>query len=1175
MAGDRLSQRISDIQRQLDELGAKSISSPANAVEILTDGLARLQAHLEDLSVDAERICKQNERMVLAAKEKERSLATAQEERDRLRALLNSISDEIWFADKNKKFTMANPSAVAAFSLDFREEIDIEEFASMLEVYRSDGSARPIDEAPALRALQGDVVKNLEEIIRTPATGVLLYRQVNAAPVRDAEGGIIGSVSVVRDITEIKGIQARIDRQNIILGAINQVYEEAMRFDTMEELARSCVDIAASITESNCGFIHEIGPDGLFKMNGLFGRALQEGKIIITNDLSSSPEKIEVPRGYPALTSFLGVPLIQNGRMVGMIGLGNREGGYRWEDQKAMEALAPTILECISRKRAEEALRNSEEKFRLIAEFTSDWETWLGPDGDYLYVSPSCEQITGFNAEDFIENPDLGIEIVHPDDRNALEDHLKIHYEKDADPARLDYRIVKANGEVRWISHLCRSAFSRDGKWLGRRTSSRDITRRKEVEAALRESQNYLANLIDYANAPIIVWDTSFNITRFNHAFETLTGLEADRVVGRPLEILFPAESKEASMEYIRRTLSGERWEVVEIPIQRVGGSVRTVLWNSANVYDRDRSSIIATIAQGQDITERKQAEDLLREARDYLESLIDYANAPIIVWDTSFRITRFNHAFEKLTGLEADGVVGRPLEILFPEESKEASLKYIQRTLSGEHWEVIEIPILNIDGSVRIVLWNSANIYDEGRTRIIATIAQGQDITERKKVEEQLRAARDDLEMKVGERTAQLQTAKENLETSNEELQRELEIHRKLEAELIEAKEAAEAAAEAKADFMANMSHELRTPLNAVIGFTSLLLDEPLATEHRGYIEGIRDSGEALLGLVNEILDFSRANKENVELEHQPISLRHCVEEALEMVMVKADQKGLNLDYTIRCGTPDTVIGDHGRLRQILVNLLDNAVKFTDEGDVSISIRSHHLEGNKHQIHFTVRDTGIGIPEDKINAIFEPFTQAEHVMSRKRDGVGLGLAIAKRLVELMGGEIWLESSPGQGSTFHFTIQGEATSVDQPKPTDAGRVDSIDRPVGPEALSILVAEDNPSNQRVLVDMLKRMGYRSNAVTNGKEVLQALEQRDFDLIFMDVKMPDMDGITATKEIRRRWPENGPMIVAITAYAMEGDRRICIESGMDDYIAKPVIKKELVRLLNRIQLNVSRE
>ncbi|VVB64131.1 Methanogenesis regulatory histidine kinase FilI [uncultured archaeon] len=266
------------------------------------------------------------------------------------------------------------------------------------------------------------------------------------------------------------------------------------------------------------------------------------------------------------------------------------------------------------------------------------------------------------------------------------------------------------------------------------------------AEEGLRETRDYLKNLIDYANAPIIVWDPSFRITRFNHAFERLTGLRAAEAIGERLDILFPEESRDRSIEYISRTLSGERWEVVEIPIKKIDGSVRTVLWNSANIYDKDGTAVVATIAQGQDITERKGAEEALRETKDYLENLIDYANAPIIVWDPSFRITRFNHAFVRLTGLDAQAVSGEPLDILFPEKSKEESLKYIKRTLSGERWETVEIPILRTDGSVRTVLWNSANIYD--KDAVVATIAQGQDITDRKLAEEGLKAINDILKI-------------------------------------------------------------------------------------------------------------------------------------------------------------------------------------------------------------------------------------------------------------------------------------------------------------------------------------------------------------------------------------------------------------------------------------------
>ena len=204
---------------------------------------------------------------------------------------------------------------------------------------------------------------------------------------------------------------------------------------------------------------------------------------------------------------------------------------------------------------------------------------------------------------------------------------------------------------------------------------------------------------------------------------------------------------------------------------------------------------------------------------------------------------------------------------------------------------------------------------------------------------------------------------------------------------------------------------------MNAVIGFTSILLDENLSSEHKEFVEGIRDGGEAMMALINDILDFSRADKEKVELEQTPFSLRHCVEESLNMVAFEADQKGQDLSCIIRHGTPDTIIGDQGRLRQILVNLLSNAVKFTDEGAVSVFVSAKTIKGNKHQFLFTVKDTGMGIPKDKLSRIFEPFTQLERTISRKRDGVGLGLAVSKKLVEIMGGEIWVESVPDQGTT--------------------------------------------------------------------------------------------------------------------------------------------------------------
>ena len=403
-----------------------------------------------------------------------------------------------------------------------------------------------------------------------------------------------------------------------------------------------------------------------------------------------------------------------------------------------------------------------------------------------------------------------------------------------------------------------------------------------------------------------------------------------------------------------------------------------------------------------------------------------------------------------------------------------------------------------------------------------------------------------------------------------DEALKSEILKHKKLESELIIAKEAAEEAVRAKAEFLANMSHEMRTPMNSIIGFTSLLLDDSLTLDQKEFLEGIRNGGEALLTLISDILDFTRIEKEKVELERQPLSLRHSIEESLEMVEVQAGQKGLKLGYCIDEDTPDTIIEDHGRLRQVLVNLLSNAVKFTDEGEVSVSVSSEAIRGEMRQILFEVKDTGIGIPQDKMDRLFQPFDQLERSISHKRDGIGLGLAISRRLVELMEGEIWAESIPGQGSVFCFTIQAEAIPGKQMDLGKRATDDAIQSPPEEKPLRILVAEDNPSNQKVLLTMLRRLGYRPEAVADGREVLQALEIRPYDLIFMDVKMPEMDGLAATRMIRKLRPGNGPKIVAITAYGLRGDRERCLEAGMDDYIAKPVKLNEVAKMVEKISI-----
>jgi len=580
----------------------------------------------------------------------------------------------------------------------------------------------------------------------------------------------------------------------------------------------------------------------------------------------------------------------------------------------------------------------------------------------------------------------------------------------------------------------------------------------------------------------------------------------------------------------LQRTVAtgGDQWSA-EYRVQRADGSYAHVLDRGYVMYDSSGAPC-RMICATMDITAQKHAEEELAHERNLLRTLIDTAPDLIYIKDSRGRFLVANRALAGLLGVSSpEALLGKTDFDCYPQQLAESLRADDQRIMnSGEALINHEESTIDSFGKVNWVLTTKVPLRDSGGS-IMGLMSVSRNITSRKQAEKELEKARD----------------------------------------------AAEAASRAKGEFLANMSHEIRTPLNGILGMTELALDTALDSEQREYLEAVKLSSDSLLNVVNDILDFSKIEAGKLELTPEDFDPRAQLHEVVKLMTVPARLKGLRLASHAAPDVPRLIHGDPARLRQIVLNLVGNAVKFTEQGEVLVEVFREAENAGEATLHFVVRDTGIGIAGPKQRAIFEAFVQADGSTTRRFGGTGLGLTISSRLVQMMGGRIWVESEEGQGSRFHFTARFAVPPVRRPEPegeivgvVSTGNGDGLARRQRPHGARILLAEDNGVNRIFIVRLLEKHGYSVATAVDGRDALEAFAKCHFDLVLMDVQMPGMDGLEATAAIREVEKESSlhVPIVALTAHALKGDRERCLAAGMDGYLSKPVHADELFQTLD---------